>query len=934
MTDYYWSSLNDGDVFGVDWPSFDPGADRLVFDGFSTLDSSLFGSNDGTDSIFAYAGKTVTLDVSPREITTGNVWFANGTQLIIGDNTTGVVDDDNANSIIGGTGEDLLVGGGGADNILGGNGNDILAVVGDMANAVYGADTLDGGPGDDRVIFYDAANGVQLSLGNSSDFSDGASIGGDGPLPGGPYSPITLISIERAAGTWFDDSLAANSASPVNGLDTDTVQLLDGAGGDDTLTGAAGNGRITIIEYGTATSGVIVNIGTNPVVVGADTVLGQSARDGRGGTDSLSDIDGVWGSGYDDYLAGGSPSRAAGGEFLEIFRGNAGNDTLDGGASDSVLGGVVSDRADYSNSPDPVVVNLGSGTGTANDGFGGTDTLIGIEQVFGSSGNDTLSGNTGGGVYNGGAGDDRIDGLGGRDTAAYRTATSGVIANLGAAPLVVGLETVAGGTAHDGEGGVDTLVGIEQIWGSDFNDYLVGNDMPVQHWFIGGKGDDTMDGAGGDVDTAAYSDVPLSSGGITAYLENGAGWASDGYGTVDTLNNIEVLQGSYAGDTLTGGAGDQRFRALGGDDQVDGGGGDDWIVYISDPGSVYIDLGAGTATDGWGPWELGGTDTLVSIENAQGSGLNDTIVGSAAANDLQGMSGNDSILGGYGADTLRGGAGIDTLSGGAGDDSLDGGFGNDTLTGGSGLDSLIGGGGDDLHVVSSTATAGASRIVFVTDSVTENTGGGLDTVSSSSSYTLPANVENLILTGAPMWRAYTGAGNDGGNVIESQGAARHLLFGNGGDDTLVGGDGRDVLDGGTGSDALTGGGGDDILVWDALDASVQGGGGEDTLQIAGAGVALDLRIIPDTLIQDVEVVDLAGSGGNAIALTYADVLAISSTDTLRVDGNGGDDTFGIADIGGWTQGADQAIGSEMYRTYTQASATLLVDTDLTPFTPL
>ena len=143
---------------------------------------------------------------------------------------------------------------------------------------------------------------------------------------------------------------------------------------------------------------------------------------------------------------------------------------------------------------------------------------------------------------------------------------------------------------------------------------------------------------------------------------------------------------------------------------------------------------------------------------------------------------------------LLGLVGNDTLLGGTGNDILDGGTGNDTIIGWSGADTMIGGLGNDSYFVEN-----------VSDVVTENFNEGIDIVSSKLTYILPANVENLTLTGA---LAINGIGNEQNNLIIANAAANQLNGGNG-NDILNGGAGEDILIGGVGADSMVGGLGDD-----------------------------------------------------------------------------------------------------------------------------
>src|SRR5687768_17412225 len=88
---------------------FDETQDILSFDpGISAAD--IFFESDGSNSSFSHGGITVILDTSPYTLTTTNVTFANGSRIVIGDNTTGTTADDAANTVVGGAGDDLLIG--------------------------------------------------------------------------------------------------------------------------------------------------------------------------------------------------------------------------------------------------------------------------------------------------------------------------------------------------------------------------------------------------------------------------------------------------------------------------------------------------------------------------------------------------------------------------------------------------------------------------------------------------------------------------------------------------------------------------------------------------------------------------------------------------------------------------------------------------------
>ncbi len=158
----------------------------------------------------------------------------------------------------------------------------------------------------------------------------------------------------------------------------------------------------------------------------------------------------------------------------------------------------------------------------------------------------------------------------------------------------------------------------------------------------------------------------------------------------------------------------------------------------------------------------------------------DAIRGSSVKDVINGMDGNDRLYGLNGTDTLNGGAG------------------NDTLDGGPGSDKLAGGSGDDVYFVD---TAG--------DKITELLGEGTDSVYSTATLTLAANVEVLYFLGAAK---VTGTGNELDNSLFAGGGLT-TLKGMAGNDYLVGGAAKDQITGGAGSDYMFGQGAADTFIF-------------------------------------------------------------------------------------------------------------------------
>jgi Ca2+-binding RTX toxin-like protein len=122
-------------------------------------------------------------------------------------------------------------------------------------------------------------------------------------------------------------------------------------------------------------------------------------------------------------------------------------------------------------------------------------------------------------------------------------------------------------------------------------------------------------------------------------------------------------------------------------------------------------------------------------------------------------------------------AGVRYVNGSWAGETLNGSPGADQFEGGGGRDTFVGQGGDDFYWVRDTL-----------DTVVEWAGGGVDTIKIWSSYTLPANVENLIVFGGGSYAA----GNDGDNIIEGVDGDQ-FIYGAKGADVLVGGGGADTF---------------------------------------------------------------------------------------------------------------------------------------------
>jgi Ca2+-binding RTX toxin-like protein len=566
---------------------------------------------------------------------------------------------------------------------------------------------------------------------------------------------------------------------------------------------------------------------------------------------------------------------------------------------------------------------------------GGTPTVANttLIQVFGLNGNDTITlneangalpkanlfGGSGNDTMTGGSGNDQLFGQAGNDTLLGKG----------------GIDFLFGGADNDVLTGGDAN---DQVFGESGNDRMIWNPGDDTDLNEGGAGTDTVEvngGNGSEIFTATANGTRVRFDRI-----NPAPFALD-IGTSESLVvNLNGGDDSFSATgnlaalialTVDGGAGNDTLLGSNGVDILLGGDDDDFID--GQQGNDVAFLGAGDDVFQWDPGD--GSDVIEGQ-----AGLDTMLFNGSAGNEIFEVSANggrvrftrnlgnivmdlndtESIelntLGGTDSVTVNDLSGTDlteididlagTLGGSAGDGQADsivvnGTYGDDIID--------LFGAGASLAVVGLSAQVTVENSVGASDSIVINSLGGDDGITAT---TLPAGVARVTLD--------AGAGDD--SLLGSQGA-----------DFLIGGDDDDFVFGDNGNDLAFLGAGDDLFQWDPGDGSdtIEGQAGSDKLLFFGSNASESINVLANggrvlftrdvasiTMdLDDIESIEFRALGGadNIVVgdLSGTDLSRLDldlrgpngggdlAADSITVNGTNGADSFGAAgDAGGVT----------------------------------
>lgn len=857
-------------------------------------------ANGGNDRLFGGLGRDVLLggtgddrlfgsDETYSEVGAANLLFGDNGAVLRRKSDLFITEVASTNPTHGGRDEiqaqisDVIVGGSGGldapglggDRLFGSSGNDII--LGDNGRVIRRND----GQVDRIEPLFNAQGGDDLIEGRAgSDILLGG--GGNDRMIGGSQIANASDGVDYIFGGGGDDAIAGGNATITDNANPaarvitnlDSSAIVDWLFGDYGLLTFIGigddlNSRLgfKVLDYFAATltkaQSILGEAEGNDRIVGN---LGTDPLFGGGGNDTISggeNDDRI----FADYgvieLTNGVPTRLASTEPSvggnDIVEGGNGNDWIIGGAGNEINldGGNGQDIILGDNGE--ILINNGIVTQTrsTNPEFGGNDVINGGNQsdiVIGGSGNDQIDGGA----------DEAADILLGDNGIVYGNTANPNTANdiVSTDPTFGGRDQISGGAGDDiilgGSGGGDVAGQLgDTILGGLGDDILLGdggritrnsnnevekietlfpsnggndiiNGNEGRDIALGGAGDDTMSGDAGN-------DILLGDHGVVDFS------LDEDLETLDVIRSIDPSLGGK--DTIFGNDGDDIAIGGASDDTIDGNNGND--ILLGDNGKITFDsnqfITQITTTDG----QIGGNDRI------KGSADNDRVLGGFGNDDLQGNAGEDILLGDNGVleyaldnnpATLDLIATIDPAFGG--NDVIQGNDDRDIALGGAQNDTINGNGGDDILLGDNgriTYSNGKIRLIETTDP----TIGGQDSIFGDEG-------NDIILGGAEADYLRGNSGND--TILGDHGKLDYAYAGDdkvaadsnldtldfvttthptlGGNDLIFGDRGSDNLLGGTGSDRIYGDEGLDTLdeEWQVVgNADLNGDGANDLL---------------------------------------------------------------------------------------------------------
>ena len=780
----------------------------------------------------------------------------------------------------GNAGDDTLAGGAGRDDLFGGAGNDIVDGGNDN-------DDLFGGDGDDTLIGGNGNDDLEGQDGD--DILEGGA--GDDDLLGGFGADTFKFS------SGDGDDVIEDFEPGQDKIDLSTITSIDDFSDlQDDIRTSGNNVVIELPSRGEVTLENISSVGEDDFIFSGSGGGGGGGNGGNGGTGGTPGTPGtpITGDPDDDRLHGNaSDDNLDGGGGNDVLYGARGNDVLRGGpGSDSFEGGpgndvIIVDFFDFTNGeeePDQEDrdTTLAQGVfdgGENDDGTKDSDTLSfadfddddadgdgngvtvtmadamviyrgttsatnffkNIENLIGSPDIDSLTGDAGDNIIEGGPGGDTLNGgTDGMDTVSYRSSPGKV-------------EVVLNTSANFGDARGDAVTGFDNLIGSAFDDVLTGDTNP--NVIEGLAGADTLNGGGGG-DTLSYES---SNAGVTVDLRAGTGNNSDmirtssgGHAAGDKvpLNSFVNVIGSAHADTLTGDNNNNTLEGRGGNDKLNGDGGDDTLN--GGPGGDTLDGGIGEDTVTYSDATEGVTVDLSSVSEREGV---ITISNSGGRGDARGDRFID-------IEKFEGSPHDDTFIAGQEADEIDAGNGNDTISYERSRKPVV------LDLPTTTAQPGG---------IQENEGGVKDNYAQGD---ILSNFENIIGSNRTSSNELA---DDSGDMIHDKltgNDVANVIDGRAGHDKLIGAGGNDTLIGGSGNDFLTGGGGMDTFVISGRDTitDFEEGATGDKLSFGSSPRTLNLNYKLDDTNNDKLIIT---SGSHQV--TFDDVTALTGIDTLTAE---------------------------------------------------